>query len=144
MAKFEQWSRIVAAAVHWSFGYDPVMSQPDENANHDANVARDAAIAWWNAYATEPVTIGKMLADFRDRDRLSTRPGLVELRDAIADLTGAPDPTKLTPRSVGRRIGSQVAKRPWIIPDGDGAVVSIDEDGKVHGSLRYRASHRKT
>jgi hypothetical protein len=134
---FEAWSRVVAGAIHWSSGYDPVRARPPEAANRDANVARTVALTWWNAFADRPLRVGEVLERLRDRD---PAPGVPELRDALADLTGTADPTRCTPGSVGKLIAGRVAGRQHTDPSDPTSYIAIETAGHVHGSVRYRAT----
>ena len=141
---FEAWSRVVAAAVHWASGHDPVRARPPESANRDANIARAVTLAWCAAYPGEPLTIGalrsRLLATYLPGaagPAVSTAAGA--LRDALAELAGAPDVSRVSAGSLGRRVQLHVVGRVYVDPV-TGRSVSIEAAGSLHGSARYAAT----
>lgn len=141
---FEAWSRVVAAAVHWASGHDPVRARPPESANRDANIARSVTLAWCAAYPGEPLTIGAL----RSRLLATYLPGAAgpaasaatgALRDALAELAGAPDVSRVSAGSLGRRVQLHVVGRVYVDPV-TGRSVSIEAAGSLHGSARYAAT----
>jgi len=137
LPKFEVWSRIVAGAIHWASGHDPIDAKPPENANQDANVARVAVLAWWHAFGDRPLRVGQVLEKMRERD---LAPGVSALRDAFADLTGTSDPTRLTPGSIGKRLNNSVVDQAWQVPGRTDSLVTMERAGTENGSARYRVT----
>lgn len=133
---FEAWSRVIAGAIHWASGHDPVLAKPPESARRDANVGRAIAMTWFGAFQDKPLRIGQVLERIRERD---LAPGVSALRDALADLTGSGDPTRFTPGSVGKMIAARVAGRHYPHPEDPTAYIVIETAGHEHGSVRYRA-----
>ena len=144
LPRFEAWSRVVAAAVHWAGGHDPVRARPPESANRDANVARAVALAWCAAFPNgEAHRVGHVLQLVRAID--PSRPGaegparaaaLGALRDALADLAGASDPGRVSPGSLGRRL-EKVRDRWFVDPGNAGRRVMLVPGPLEHGSKRY-------
>lgn len=141
---FEAWSRLVGGAIHWASGHDPVRARPPESANRDANVGRAVVLTWLSAFQSEPTSIGQVLEQLRAYARGDAtdekRRALGELRDALADLTGNADPTRVTPGSLGKLIAARVAGRQYPHPADPTTYLAIEDAGRAHGSVRYRAT----
>ncbi len=146
LPSFEAWSRVVAHAVWWASGADPINARPPESANRDHDVARRVALAWHSAAPSEALTLASVRARVAavEPGRGGAEPGrnaaLVELASALAELAGAPDLARVSPHALGRRFEQHVADRS--IPHPDGGSVRIAAAGLLHGSKRY-ASRRE-
>jgi len=145
LPSFEAWSRVVAHAVWWASGADPIDARPPESANRDNDVARRVALAWHSAAPGESLTLAAVRSRIaavepgRGGADPSRASALVELASALAELAGAPDLARASAHALGRRFEQHVADR--YIPHPDGGSVRINPAGLLHGSKRY-ASHR--
>ena len=143
LPSFEAWSRIVAHAVWWASGVDPVRARPPESANRDTDIARRIALAWHGAAPGESLTLSALRARIAaaEPSRGGAEPGrvaaLVELGSALAEFAGAVDLARVNPGSLGRRVEQHLVDRAF--PHPDGGRVRIVATGLLHGSKRYVA-----
>jgi hypothetical protein len=141
LPSFEAWSRVVAHAVWWASGVDPVRARPPESANRDTDVARRIALAWHGAAPGEALTLSAMCERIKGADisRGGTEPGrvaaLVELGSALAEFAGAAELGRVKAGSLGRRVEQHLLDRAF--PHPNGGRVRIVAAGLLHGSKRY-------
>jgi hypothetical protein len=137
---FEAWSRVVAGAVCWASGCDPVRARPPDDANRDGHAARAVTLAWAAAFPNgDALRVGRVL----ELARLAAGGRAAELgalRDALADLAGVGDPARLTPGSIGKLLASRVVGREMVDPADSRRRWVLLPDGSEHGSTRYRAA----
>ncbi len=144
LPSFEAWSRVVAHAVWWASGVDPVRARPPESANRDTDVARRIALAWHGAAPGEALTLSALRgriataqkATPADAERANAS-ALVELGSALAELAGEPELARAKAGSLGRRVEQHVVDHAF--PHPDGGRVRIAAAGLLHGSKRYVA-----
>ena len=144
LPSFEAWSRVVSAAVCWcGDGGDPVHARPPESANRDTAHGRAVALAWAAAFGTTPRTIAQVRKACAppDAGRVGADgPAKAEAREALgaalAELAGAPDLSRASPGSLGKRFAATVVDRVY---SGNGLQVCIAPAGEFHGVARYAA-----